>query len=68
MSQAIELITVEVFRTTPIVRIFDSVFETNMPSKKGLLKSGFHQEAVLQSAIFKEDTFYDNHLFVKLKI
>lgn len=68
MSQAIELITTEVFKTTPIVRIFAAVFEPNIPSQKVLLKSGFHQEAVLKSAIFKDGTFYDNHLFVKLKI
>ena len=67
MSQAIKLITAEVFGTTSIVRIFAAVFEPNLPSKKVLLKSGFHQEAVLKDAIFKDNTFFDNHIFVKLK-
>ena len=66
-TQAVKLITDEVFNSTEIVRIFAAVFSGNMASMKVLLKCGFKSEAVLSKGIYKDDTFYDNHLFAKLK-
>jgi RimJ/RimL family protein N-acetyltransferase len=66
-SEAISLLVDDVFSNTNIVRIFASVFSSNIASKQLLLKSGFFPEAVLKTAIFKNGKFYDNHLFTKLK-
>ena len=66
MKQAVEQITEIVFETTNIVRIFAVVFADNQASKRVLVKSGFEQEAVLRSAIYKNEQFYDNYIFTKL--
>lgn len=62
---AIQQITELVFTTTTMVRIFASVFADNQASMQLLLKSGFHPEAVLKKAIYKNGHFYDNHIFAK---
>jgi RimJ/RimL family protein N-acetyltransferase len=66
-SVAIQQMTKQVFANTDIIRIFASVFSGNTASMNLLLKSGFKQEATLKKAIFKNDQFYDNHIFAKLK-
>lgn len=66
-SIAIQKISEYVFSNTDIVRLFASVFSGNQASMQLLLKSGFKQEAVLQNAIFKNDNFYNNHIFTKFK-
>jgi RimJ/RimL family protein N-acetyltransferase len=66
-SVAIQQMTELVFANTDIIRIFASVFSGNTTSIQLLLKSGFKQEAILKNAIFKNDQFYDNHIFAKLK-
>jgi RimJ/RimL family protein N-acetyltransferase len=53
----------EVFLTTDIIRIFASVFDGNVGSMKVLEKCGFAFEAIQPKAIFKENTFYDSHVF-----
>jgi len=66
-SVAIQQISEVVFSNTDIVRLFASVFSGNEPSMQLLLKSGFKQEAVLENAIFKNGSFFNNHVFAKLR-
>ena len=66
-SAAIQQISELVFSNTDIVRLFASVFSGNEASMQLLLKSGFKQEAVLENAIFKNGSFFNNHIFAKLK-
>jgi RimJ/RimL family protein N-acetyltransferase len=65
---AIQQLSELVFSHTDIVRLFASVFSGNEASMKLLLKSGFKQEAVLEKAIFKNGTFFNNHIFAKLRL
>ncbi len=67
MLRAIEMLTEQVFSSTDICRIFACVFSPNAPSKKLLIKAGFHEEAILKNAIFKHEQFYDNHILARLK-
>jgi len=66
-SAAIQQISELVFSNTDIVRLFASVFSGNEASMQLLLKSGFKQEAVLENAIFKNGSFFNNHVFAKLR-
>jgi RimJ/RimL family protein N-acetyltransferase len=62
-TNAINEMLLEVFLTTDIIRIFASVFDGNVGSMKVLEKCGFAFEAIQPKAIFKENTFYDSHVF-----
>ncbi len=66
-SQALSILTNEVFATTDIIRISASVYHPNRASMRVLEKSGYVREAVLKAAVFKNDEFYDEHVFVKFK-
>ena len=66
-SQAIDEIILLVFKTTNIIRLFASVFSQNTASMYVLEKCGFELESVHKKAIFKNDEFYNNHLFSLLK-
>ncbi|MEP0355277.1 GNAT family protein [Paraglaciecola sp.] len=56
-----------VFKTTGIVRLFASVFSENTASLNVLEKCNFKLESVQSKAIYKNDEFYDNHVFSILK-
>jgi len=66
-TQAINEIISSVFNTTDIVRLFASVFSQNTASMHLLGKCGFELEAVHNKAIYKNDRFYNNHIFSLLK-
>ncbi len=66
-SQALAQFVPYVFQTTDIVRLFASVFLSNKASMHLLSKCGFEREAVLKKAFYKNDNYYDNHLFSILK-
>ncbi len=66
-TQAINEITSLVFNTTDIVRLFASIFSQNTASMRVLDKCGFELEAVHNKAIYKNDEFYNNHVFSLLK-
>lgn len=66
-SAAIRQLSEYAFSHTNMVRLFASVFSSNIPSMQLLLKSGFHQEAILERSIFKNGHFYNNHIFSLLK-
>ncbi|MCJ8294637.1 MAG: GNAT family N-acetyltransferase [Colwellia sp.] len=66
-TQAINDIISLVFKTTDIVRLFASVFSKNTASMHVLGKCGFELEAVHKKSIYKNDKFYNNHVFSILK-
>jgi len=66
-SQALSQLVDLVFSSTPLIRLYATVFSGNVASQKLLLKSGFIEEARLQSAIFKQGQIFDSHIFAKIK-
>jgi len=66
-TQAINEITSLVFNTTDIIRLFASVFSSNTASMHVLGKCGFELESVHKKSIYKNDEFYNNHVFSILK-
>ncbi len=67
MTRAIQEIAEYGFRTFDIIRIFARPFSTNLKSQKVLEKAGFTFEARLKSALFKNEEFMDEIIYVKLK-
>ncbi|MGQ8367198.1 GNAT family N-acetyltransferase [Glaciecola sp. 1036] len=67
-SQAIEMLLEQVFSKTDIVRIFATVFSSNLASMQLLINSGFKHEAILEKSIFKNGKFYDSHIFAKVRV
>ena len=66
-TQAINELIPLIFKTTNIVRLFASVFSKNTASIRVLDKCGLQLEAIHKKAIYKDDKFYDNHVFSLLK-
>ena len=66
-SKALKMLTDEIFATTDIVRLAAQVYSPNIASMKVLEKSGYFKETILRQSIFKNDTFYDDHIYAKLK-
>lgn len=66
-TQAIAEFTPYVFQTSDIERLFASVFSGNMASMRVLEKCGFELEGVHNRAIYKNNTFYNDHVFALLK-
>lgn len=64
---AIKKLSEYVFTHTDIVRLFASVFSGNHASMQLLKKSGFKEEAIMLQAIYKNQQFYDEHIFSQLK-
>jgi RimJ/RimL family protein N-acetyltransferase len=67
MQQAITIMLKDVFHNTKLERVYAAVFSDNLNSKKVLSKVGFNPEAILKRAIYKNQHFYDNHIFSILK-
>jgi RimJ/RimL family protein N-acetyltransferase len=55
------------FNNFDINRIFANVFEGNAASEKVLLKAGYHKEATLRKAVYKEGKFIDQYIYAILK-
>ncbi|NLR61795.1 GNAT family N-acetyltransferase [Chitinophaga polysaccharea] len=68
MTEAVSLLTEYAFREMNILRIYAGVFAYNEASKKVLMKSGYHLEAVKVKAVIKNDVLHDEHLMVKMNI
>ncbi|WP_259368694.1 GNAT family N-acetyltransferase [Colwellia sp. BRX10-4] len=66
-TQAVNEIISLVFNTTDTVRLFASIFSQNTVSMRVLGKCGFELEVVHNKAIYKDDIFYNNHVFSLLK-
>ncbi|NML21697.1 GNAT family N-acetyltransferase [Pseudoflavitalea sp. G-6-1-2] len=67
MTEAVSLVTNYAFEALGFLRVYAGVFAYNEASKKVLLKSGFHQEAIKRNAIIKNGILHDEHLMVKMK-
>src|SRR5690606_11757080 len=66
-TQALKLFTEELFATTPLVRLYAGVYTPNTASMRVLEKAGYHREAILAKAAFKNGVFYDEYVFAKVK-
>ncbi len=65
---AVEKMTNHVFLNTKIIRLFAPVFSPNMKSMHVLEKCGYIREGILKKSIFKNDRYFDEHLFAKIKL
>jgi RimJ/RimL family protein N-acetyltransferase len=66
-TQAVHLITEWGFHQLDIVRIFTGIFEYNKASRRVLEKCGFKKEGIFRKSIFKNNTFFDEIRFAKIK-
>ncbi len=55
-----------VFESTDIVRLQAIVFEGNVASLSVLRKAGFVEEGYLRKAVYKNERFYNAHVFGKV--
>jgi RimJ/RimL family protein N-acetyltransferase len=67
VSEALAIFLAEVFKTTDVERFQAWVYEDNIASMKVLEKAGFHKEAVLKRALYKEGKFFDEHVYALLR-
>lgn len=67
-TQAVHLITEWGFRHLDIMRIFTGIFEFNKASQRVLEKCGFEKEGIFRKSIFKNNTFFDEIRFAKIKV
>ncbi len=67
MPSAIREIVDYGFRTFDIVRIFARPFATNHKSQRVLEKAGFHFEARLQKALYKNGELMDEMIYVTFR-
>ncbi len=65
--KALDILSNEIFNTTNIQRLHAGVYSPNKPSMRVLEKSGYDFEAVLKNSIYKNNQFYDEHIYAKLK-
>lgn len=58
-SEALQKFTQLIFESTNIIRLYASVFEGNLASAKTLQKCGYKLEAVLEKAIYKNGSIFN---------
>ena len=66
-SDAVANMTDRTFSESNIVRLCAPVFSPNKASMKVLQNCGYSLEAIHRRAIFKNDEFMDEHVFVKFR-
>jgi len=66
-TTAVNIITDFAFGELAFKRIYAGVFEYNLASMKVLEKNGFVKEGICRKAVLKNDKFWDEHLYAKLK-
>src|SRR5690606_21987289 len=66
-SQALAELSKTIFANTEIVRLYAPVFEGNQASARGLEKCGFKLEAILEKAIYKDGSFYNEHHYAYVR-
>lgn len=66
-SSAVALICNFGFEKLGFNRIYASVFEYNKASIKVLVKNGFKKEGVARKSVFKNEQYWDEHLYGKIK-
>lgn len=62
-TKAISQTTYYAFITWNLVRVEVRCFGDNVATQKALLNAGFHQEARLEKAVFKNGRLYDEYVF-----
>lgn len=67
-SQALEKFTQLIFENTDFIRLYASVIEGNRASAKVLEKCGYRLEAVLEKAIYKNSTAFNELHYSKIRI
>ena len=67
VTRAVKQICSEAFEKLDIVRIHAEIFASNLGSRAVLVKSGFVQEGVLRSAVFKNGRIQDALAFALIK-
>lgn len=67
ITEAVLEVTDYAFRTFALHRLYAGVMAHNPASMKVLEKTGYHLEAILKKSIYKENTFIDEHLYVRLR-
>jgi RimJ/RimL family protein N-acetyltransferase len=66
-SSALEEFTQRVFESTNLIRLYASVFEENLASVRVLSKCGYKLDAVLQSAIYKNGSVFNELHFSQIR-
>ena len=64
-TEAVRQLASHIFSNFDINRIYAEIFSNNPASMKVLLKNGFHEEAIHQRAIFKNQHLLNAHIWVK---
>jgi ribosomal-protein-alanine N-acetyltransferase len=65
-TKAVELVVNYVQQQFDVNRIYAVVFESNAPSMRVLQKNGFYLESIRRKAAFKNGSFFDDYVWVKL--
>ncbi|MCR9104469.1 MAG: GNAT family N-acetyltransferase [Gammaproteobacteria bacterium] len=65
-TAAVQRLTSTIFSDTDIVRIFAPVFSPNLASMRVLEKCGYELEGVFRKACYKDEQYYDKHIFSKV--
>lgn len=66
-SQALAEFSKAIFQNTEVVRLYAPVFEGNAASARVLKKCGFKLEAILEKAIYKNGSFYNEHHYALIR-
>jgi [ribosomal protein S5]-alanine N-acetyltransferase len=66
-SKAVALMTDYAFRSFQLTRLVASVFEYNKASMRVLEKNNFFLECIQKKAVVKNNCFYDNYIYIKVK-
>ena len=66
-TEAVSKMTDYVFSEKEIVRLSAPVFSPNKASMRVLEKCGYTLEAIHRKAVFKNDEFMDEHIYVKFR-
>jgi len=67
VSKAVHALTTYAFQHTDLIRIYATVFESNLASMRVLDKNGFQLEGILRKNVVKRGVVLDNYLFAKIK-
>jgi len=66
-TRAVSKMTETIFSEKETVRLFARVFSPNKASMRVLEKCGYTLEAIHRKAVFKNDEFMDEHVFVRFR-
>ena len=66
-SDAVAQMTGRIFAETEIVRLYAPVYSPNKASMRVLEKNGYNLEAIHKRAVFKNETFMDEHIYARFR-